>query len=207
MSYINIQLGSFPFNVNPSSMRVLLYRRPGQLKILGRNVSQVESMGNEGIVVIRFIGTLIDTTGINKKSDFISIYNEYRRNDPLLFIADMFSTKAARGWCFINEFSPIELGGRTASYEYGLSITVIGFSDEFTRAMIFTSETVNNDWGIAGDKVVPGIMRASGSSDTISFSRWCDEGSIPCYLNPKLSYIKIEPTRAVDAWMLSDSQN
>ncbi len=188
-------------------MRVMLYRRPGQLKILGRNMSQIESMGNEGIVVIRFIGSLIDTTGINKKSDFLSLYNEYRRNDPLLFKADMFSTKAARGWCFINEFSPIELGGRTQLYEYGLAVTVIGFSDEWTRAMIYTAESVDNDWGLVGDKVIPGIMRASGSSESVTFSRWSDEGSIPCYLNPKLSYVKFEPTGSVDAWLLSGSLN
>ncbi len=191
MSYVNITLGSFAFNVNPSSMRVMLYRRPGQLKILGRNISQVESMGNEGIVVIRFVGTLIDTSGISKKSDFVSLYDQYRRNDPLLFIADMFSTKAACGWCFINEFSPIELGGRVQSYEYGLSLTVIGFSDEWTRALIYTSETVNNDWGLVGDKVIPGITSASGSSETATFNRTLDNGlTLPCYLNPKLSYIK-----------------
>ena len=200
-----VTIGAYNFSVDPSNLVAKLIRQPGQLKVLGRNISIIESMGTEGLVQVRFNGYLIDETGVNKKTDLTSLYTEYSRNEPVQIIIDMFSTKAARGWGFVNEFNPIEVAGRVKSYEYQLAFTIIGFSDKWSRATIFTGDAVVNDFNVTGDKVVTLPITASGSSETIDFNRGTTEGNIPCVVNPQLSYCKWEPTGSVEAWLSSGS--
>ncbi len=206
MVYWNVRIGEYTFSVNPSNLTARMIRSPGQLKILGRNISIVESMGTEGYIQLKFNGYLIDEgSGINKKADFITLYNAFSLNEPIQVVVDMFSGLGARGWGFVNEFDPVELGGRKYSYEYTLVFTVIGFANDWSRATIYSGQSVINDFGVTGDKVICLPIMASGSTETIDFCRSTDEGNIPCVVNPQLSYCRWEVTGSNDAWLGSGS--
>jgi len=195
-------IGSYTFTAT-SSIEPVIMRPAIVAKLLGGNRSAITNLGAYGAIPWHFRGMLKGSTG---RADLWLIVDELNRPEPVLIQVDMLGASVS-GLGYVLSIRPVEPAGYVygTNYNYPLDIVFVQShrSDEADLGVQYGVVQEDDAFILTGDIVVPLPVGATSPSETVTFSRYADNGAagtntIPCVVaaSPIISKVTYTCTEA-----------